>query len=146
MNPTPTITSTNASITPEAVCQELLGLLKKFKSHMATIAESHGLTTMQLHALHAIAEGYATMGKVAQTMHCDASNVTGIIDRLTALKLVTRQEDPRDRRVKTLQLTPHGKAILQQVIDELPVRLGCSRLSGPELSSLHGTIAKLVAD
>lgn len=146
MNPTRAITDASAPVTPTTVCQELLDLLKKFKSHMASIAEAHGLTTMQLHALHAIADGYATMGRVAQTMHCDASNVTGIVDRLTALELVTRQEDPRDRRVKLLQLTPHGEAILQQVVGELPERLGCSRLNEQELTSLHSSISKLIAD
>ena len=146
MNVPTAATNTDTQITPTAVCQELLDLLKKFKAHMARIAEEHSLTTMQLHALHAIADGYATMGKVAQTMHCDASNVTGIVDRLTSLKLVTRQENPDDRRVKTLQLTPHGQAVLQQIIDELPERLGCTRLSQQELISLHRSIAKLITD
>lgn len=144
MNSTPT--TTDARVTSDSVCQELLALLKKFKTHMAQISEKHGLTTMQLHALHAVADGHITMGKVAQTMHCDASNVTGIVDRLTALELVTRQEDPRDRRVKSLQLTPHGTAILQQITKELPERLGCSRLNQQELTSLHSNILKLIAD
>lgn len=112
---------------------------------MGQIADEHGLTTMQLHALHAIADGYTTMGKVAQTMHCDASNVTGIVDRLTALELVTRQEDPRDRRVKSLHLTSRGKAILQQVVEELPARLGCSRLNQQDLNALHSSVLKLIA-
>lgn len=145
MNPTSTADA-SAPVTPATVCQELLDLIKKFKIYMGQIAEQHGLTTMQLHALHAVAHGYVTMGKVAQTMHCDASNVTGIVDRLTALGLVTRQEDPHDRRVKSLQLTSRGKAILQQVVEELPERLGCSRLNQQELTSLHTTVMKLIAD
>lgn len=144
MNSTPT--TADARVTPESVCQELLDLLKKFKAQMGQVAEKHGLTTMQLHALHAVADGHITMGKVAQTMHCDASNVTGIVDRLTALGFVTRQEDPRDRRVKSLQLTPHGTAILHEVVAELPERLGCSRLNQQELISLHSSILKLIAD
>jgi len=146
MNVAPTTTGSSAPVTSATVCQELLDLLKKFKAHMGQVAEKYGLTTMQLHALHAIADGHVTMGKVAQTMHCDASNVTGIIDRLTALEFVIRQEDPRDRRVKSLQLTPRGSAILEHVLAELPERLGCSRLNQQELQSLHVSMTKLIAD
>lgn len=145
MNTASAATIVDTVVTPETACQGLLDLLKQFKAHMGQVAEKYGLTTMQLHALHAIADGHVTMGKVAQTMHCDASNVTGIIDRLTALEFVTRQEDPRDRRVKALQLTPRGKAILEHVLAELPERLGCARLNQQELNSLHATILKLVA-
>jgi DNA-binding MarR family transcriptional regulator len=146
MNRMPTITDADTTVTSTTVCQELLSLLKQFKAYMGQVAEKHGLTTMQLHALHAIADGHTTMGKVAQTMHCDASNVTGIVDRLTALQLVIRQEDPRDRRVKSLQLTPQGNTILQEVIAELPERLGCSRLNQQELNSLHSSVLKLITE
>lgn len=129
--------------TPTEVCQQLLKLLSGYKAHMMRLAEEYNLTMMQLHALHSIANGNRTMGKLAHVMHCDASNVTGIIDRLVAMSFVTRQEDPEDRRVKTLLLTARGEAILQRVMDELPVRLGCARLSDDELQTLHATIQKL---
>ena len=68
-------------ISNTALCMDILTLLKKFKAVLADIAEEHGLTPMQLAALRSIDEGYSTMGRVAQSMHCDASNATGIIDR-----------------------------------------------------------------
>jgi DNA-binding MarR family transcriptional regulator len=123
--------------TPDQLCSDMLALVKRFKSIMADIAEAHGLTPIQLGALHAIHEHSATMGRLAQTLHCDASNVTGIVDRLTVLELVTRQEDPNDRRVKTLQLTARGHKILQEIIVQLPSRLGCDRLSSAERDDLH---------
>ena len=49
-----------------------------------------------------------TMGELAQAMHCDNSNVTGIADRLEAAGLAERRPHERDRRVKTLVLTDDG--------------------------------------
>lgn len=125
------------------LCIDMLALLKRFKSIMADVAENHGLTTIQLGTLNAIKDGHTTMGKVAQTMHCDASNVTGIIDRLVQLQLVTRQEDAKDRRVKTLAMTQRGKDILDGVMAIMPERLGCTRLTAQERLGLHAMLLKI---
>lgn len=130
-------------ISAKEVCEDILNLLKKFKASLAEIAETHGLTTMQLAALHSIEGGYTTMGKLAQSMHCDASNATGIIDRLTALGLVVRQEDPSDRRVKLLQLTDKGRRVIDGVLELMPSRLGCDQLKPEERGCLHQAIRKL---
>lgn len=127
------------------VCDDLLMLLSSFKAQMVKMADEHGLTPMQLHALRVISEGTNTMSVMAQTMHCDASNVTGIVDRLLTLKLVTRKESEHDRRVKTVQLTANGRAILDHVVRDMPTRLGCDRLSQKELNSLHSSVQRLGA-
>ena len=131
-------------VSPNELCVTMLTLIKQFKAAIAELAESHGLTTIQLGALHAINEGHATMGRVAQTMHCDASNVTGIVDRLVQLQLVTRQEDASDRRVKSLALTQRGRNILDGVQSIMPERLGCTKLTAHERADLHGLLAKIV--
>src|ERR1700733_1896639 len=94
----------NMEITPEQVCQDLLGLIGRIKTSLARLSEKYDLTIMQVHALYAISQGDTTMGRVADTLHCDASNVTGIVDRLVASKLITRHEGEHDRRTKTLHL------------------------------------------
>lgn len=129
--------------TAQQVCEDLLSLLSKYKANMYKLAEEHGLTVMQLHALRTISDGNNTMGSIAQTMHCDASNVTGIIDRLLALKLVTRQESSQDRRVKTVELTSDGTALLNGIVKDMPERLGCTRLAQNELDAVHNAIDKL---
>jgi DNA-binding MarR family transcriptional regulator len=136
-------TETILNISSTELCKDLLKLLKRFKTTLADIAESYELTTMQLATLSAINDGYTTMGKVAQTMHCDASNVTGIVDRLVALELVTRHEGIRDRRVKTLGLTGRGQEILSEIMKIMPQRLGCDQLTDEERNTLHGTLAKI---
>jgi DNA-binding MarR family transcriptional regulator len=136
---------TSEKITDAVLCEQMLALLKRFKTALAEVAESHGLTSMQLAALRAISEGYASMGKVAQVMHCDNSNVTGIVDRLVSMELVNRQEDVRDRRVKTLALTPKGQSLVTEVTGLLPTRLGCSRLLDDERVCLHAALNRLIA-
>jgi DNA-binding MarR family transcriptional regulator len=48
------------------------------------------------------------MRRLALVMRCDPSNVTGLADRLEERGLVERRDDPSDRRVKGLALTPKG--------------------------------------
>ena len=45
------------------------------------------------------------MGELAQHMHCDNSNMTGIVDRLAERGLVERRPAEGDRRVKLVALT-----------------------------------------
>lgn len=130
-------------ITSEQVCQDLLGIIGRIKTSLATLSEKYDLTIMQVHALYAISQGDTTMGKVATTLHCDASNVTGIVDRLVAAGLITRQEGAHDRRTKTLHLTDHGLTAVGDIYSKLPSALGCSRLSDSERATLHHIVTKL---
>ena len=134
-------------VSEQTVCQDVASLMKFYKSRMAEFAEAHNLTPIQLYALGALnqtpGQDGMTMGKLAHTLHCDASNATGIVDRLVALQLLTRQENPADRRVKMLQLTATGQRILKALNAELPGRLNCHLLTADERVSLHNLISKL---
>src|ERR1700694_3147370 len=71
-----------------------------------------GLPPAQCHVLHLIEPGRPLpMRKLAETLSCDASNVTGLIDRLEERGLVARRPSADDRRVKDLRLTPAGERI-----------------------------------
>jgi DNA-binding MarR family transcriptional regulator len=59
------------------------------------------------------------MRRLAEGLGCDASNVTGIVDRLEERGLVRRQAAGHDRRVKELTLTAAGIAARAEVIDRL---------------------------
>ena len=59
------------------------------------------------------------MGRLARSLACDASNVTGIVDRLEARGLLERQPDEADRRLKVIALTPRGAAIRVRLIERL---------------------------
>jgi DNA-binding MarR family transcriptional regulator len=52
-----------------------------------------------------------TMSEVATVLHCDNSNVTGIVDVLEERGLATRQPSEADRRVKLIALTAEGRRV-----------------------------------
>src|SRR5947209_17383862 len=100
-------------------------LLMKFffaqRAHLPSSGTESGadfeLSPAQCHVLHLIEPGRPLpMRRLADTLSCDASNVTGLVDRLESRGLVQRQSSARDRRVKVLQLTPTGTRLRAQVL------------------------------
>lgn len=74
------------------------------------------LSPVQCHVLHLIQPDQPIpMGRLAETLACDASNVTGLVDRLESRGLIVRQASPADRRVKVLALTPTGARLREQL-------------------------------
>jgi MarR family transcriptional regulator, organic hydroperoxide resistance regulator len=71
---------------------------------------------MQGHAMRSIdpAEPVA-MSTLAESLACDASNVTGIVDKLETRGLVARQGAESDRRIKVLVLTEKGRHLRDQL-------------------------------
>ena len=55
------------------------------------------------------------MGDVAKAFSVTLPAVTHIIDRLEQKQFVVRGDDPADRRVYVLELTPQGKALVQEL-------------------------------
>jgi DNA-binding MarR family transcriptional regulator len=79
-----------------------------------------GLAPMQAFALRNLdPESPMAMSALADLLHCDNSNITGIADRLEAAGLVERRASERDRRVKTLALTDKGAETRAAVIEAM---------------------------
>lgn len=79
------------------------------KPRFMALAQEMGLAPMQLHALRLVEPGDGVpMSSLAGKLFCDASNVTGIVDRLEARGLIERRPSATDRRVKLLVLTDEG--------------------------------------
>ena len=79
-----------------------------------------GLSFPQAHALKVLRPGDPiAMRELAGGLHCDPSNITGIVDRLGDRGLVERGSAPGDRRVKTLMLTEEGAALRMRLLDRL---------------------------
>ena len=71
------------------------------------------LTIAQLKTLFFISNRGSTNSRsLAEALAVTPSNVTGIIDRLVEHQLVSRQEDPKDRRALQLRVTDKGESIL----------------------------------
>jgi DNA-binding MarR family transcriptional regulator len=76
-----------------------------------------GISFAQAHALRLLdPEEPMPMSALAERLFCDASNVTGIVDRLEARGLVERRSAEGDRRVKALGITPAGVELRNEVL------------------------------
>ena len=61
-------------------------LVLRLKPQLIEAASKHGLSAMQLHVLGLLSDDDPhPMSWIAMLLHCDGSNVTGIIDRLVAM-------------------------------------------------------------
>lgn len=67
-----------------------------------------------------------TMSEIANFLHCDNSNVTGIVDVLEEKGLVTRRPSEQDRRVKLIALSAEGRRVrarLMRAVERPPAWL-----------------------
>ena len=101
-------------------CWWLLQTAWRMKPFLIQIADFHKLTLAQLHLLLMIEPGQALpMNIISKFLGCDASNVTGLVDRLSARSLISRREHPTDRRVKAIELTKEGKMLRENLLRRL---------------------------
>jgi DNA-binding MarR family transcriptional regulator len=126
-----------------AVARRLHQITEDSRRSFDTAASDLGLTAPQARSVLRLFEPTA-MGDIAEHLACDASNVTGIVSRLSAHGLVTVSPGP-DRRVKVLELTARG----QQVRAELEQRVAgtapaMTRLNKVERRALLQLLDKLV--
>lgn len=99
-------------------------LLVKFffaqRAHVPSAGSAFELSPAQCHVLHLIEPGRPLpMSRLAGKLSCDASNVTGLVDRLESRGLVERQPSLQDRRVKALQLTPAGRQVRSKLLAQM---------------------------
>jgi DNA-binding MarR family transcriptional regulator len=99
-------------------------LLRRMHESFHARLREHDLTPPQAIALRNLAEGPVAMGAMADRLQCDASNMTGIADRLEERGLVERRADPADRRRVVLALTDEGRAQLGHGDEVVGERLG----------------------
>jgi MarR family transcriptional regulator, organic hydroperoxide resistance regulator len=117
------------------------------RAALPSLAAELDLSPAQCHVLHLIEPGRPVpMGELAGALSCDASNVTGLVDRLEARGLVARQASSVDRRVKVLTLTAAGRRVRAVLIERLTAppddRLG--RLSAQEQRLLVDLLRRIL--
>jgi DNA-binding MarR family transcriptional regulator len=105
------------------VCEAWQLLLKFFftqRTDLPSLASEFELSPAQCHILHLLEpDRPIPMGRLAEALACDASNVTGLVDRLESRGLIRRQPSAEDRRVKVLELTPAGARLRLAVLDRM---------------------------
>ncbi|MFE7580137.1 MarR family winged helix-turn-helix transcriptional regulator [Streptomyces gardneri] len=137
--------STTTSGTPTKLqLMELLAAIGTAQwRDFAAAAAHHGLTSTQAKVLAQL-NGPLPMRALATLLVCDASNVTGIIDRLEARALVRREPDPSDRRVKNVVATDEGRDIIRRVREEMQATSGAlDTLDAAESTTLYDLLARL---
>ncbi|MFI9318452.1 MarR family winged helix-turn-helix transcriptional regulator [Kitasatospora aureofaciens] len=114
------MTSTTPPPAPTSIelMDQLAQAAAAYYRSFATVAAARGLTLMQGKVLSLLRRPMP-MRTLAELLACDASNVTGIVDRLEAHGLVRREVDPADRRVKRVILTEDGERTVQEIRAEL---------------------------
>lgn len=77
----------------------------------------YGLTAAQYNVLNVLAPESTGMSQRELSDHLvvDRSNVTGLLDRMEKAGWVRRADDPKDRRVYRVTLTPAGRKLWTKV-------------------------------
>jgi DNA-binding MarR family transcriptional regulator len=99
---------------------QLLRVAIYAKHGLMDIAEKHNLTVMQMYTLCLLDDNKSVpMNSLSCMLNCDASNVTGIVDRLFSHKYIKREENPHDRRAKLITLTAKGAKICEKISESI---------------------------
>jgi DNA-binding MarR family transcriptional regulator len=128
-----------------AIYQCSVSLAAKYRHAIAKLAESFDLTGAQLGALCMLeADTSVPMKHLCVLLTCDASNITGIIERLVHRDLILREDDSDDRRVKMIRLTQKGIHLRQLAIAHLEEAgpLGIAQLTTTEKQQLATLLSK----
>src|SRR5713226_8408561 len=97
----------------------------RLEAHFTELAAQYGLSAVQAKVLLVLQpDGAVTMRMLAGQLQYDASNLTGVIDRLEAMEAVRRQSHPSDRRAKGVILTAEGERIRQEFWERLTSNTG----------------------
>jgi DNA-binding MarR family transcriptional regulator len=71
----------------------------------------------------------AAVGELAQTLRCDRSNVTRLIDRASTRSLFRRRGGQEDGRVTVVELTPEGERLARRFLAALEAQTAALRAS-----------------
>jgi DNA-binding MarR family transcriptional regulator len=134
----------DAAVKQRAAVEDAWALMGRFfwrqRPRMVRVAGEFGLSPPQLFALRTLEPGNPVpMSALATALHCDNSNVTGLVDGLEAQGLVERRSAQHDRRVRMLVVTERGaevRARLADVMQEVP----------PELAALSAADQRALRD
>jgi DNA-binding MarR family transcriptional regulator len=108
------------SAAADGLAAEAWGLLVPlvYPPRFIEIAHKLGVTPPLLGALRFL-EQPQTMGRMAELLRCDPSNVTGIVDALEDRDLAARRPSADDRRVKVVELTAAGRKLRVRAVEEM---------------------------
>ncbi|QIP83216.1 MarR family transcriptional regulator [Streptomyces sp. Tu 2975] len=113
---------------------------------LAAAAAVQGLTMTQAKMLILLRQPLP-MRALAGLLACDASNITGLVDRLEAHGLVSRHLDPADRRIKNVVATDKGLEAVRVIRADMRASSAAfNRLDDEGRRSLYELLGRLHPD
>jgi len=105
-----------SSNTLAASLQEWFGIFRRnLMRNIFAYAKDRGLTMAQFGALlHIFHKGACGVSDIGSDLGVTNSAASQMLERLVQQKIITRSEDPADRRVKQIVLTDKGRQILEE--------------------------------
>lgn len=134
----PDTTDPDAHLADDVV-QLLVAMGARLSQHFAARAAEFGLSAAEGKVLLVLEPDAAlSMRAIARKLGYDASNLTGIVDKLEDRGTVERCPDPSDRRVKAIIATDHGRYLSERLSDRLHTDAGPVRaLTDSQLRELR---------
>ena len=90
----------------------MMGAVHRMEAHLESALGGAGLSLAKFRVLSHLVEAKepVPLSTLAERCSCVRSNMTQLVDRLEAERLVERMSDPNDRRSVLAALTPEGLA------------------------------------
>ncbi|MET8539669.1 MarR family transcriptional regulator [Kitasatospora sp. NPDC004799] len=140
----------DATQQPDEITREVVDLMANlvalFHREYEDAAAARSLTGAQAKVLALLRRGPMPMRQIAQTLSCEPSNITGIVDRLESRGFVTREADRHDRRVKLVAATDTGAAASEELRESLNfAREPLAALGPDERTALRDLLRRMLA-
>ena len=133
---------------PDDLWPTMVEFLLAMRNWWVALCAEVDLTAAQGHALRVLdPKRPVAMSALAEALVCDASNVTGIVDKLESRGLIARQGSDLDRRVKQLAVTEKGAQVRDQLIaGAMKAPASIASLSGDAKARLAGLLRTLMTE
>ena len=133
--------------TPAPLAFLMLGTVHEMEARHESSLGQVGLSLAKFGVLARLAEAGEplALGSLAERCSCVRSNMTQLVDRLEADKLVERIDDPNDRRSIKAALTPEGRSRYEdgvRLLDDAE-RDAFARLADPDRDLLSRLLRML---
>lgn len=128
----------------DALMERLARAAAGYYRDLTAAAAMHGLTMTQAKMLILLRQQPLPMRALAGRLACDASNITGLVDRLEARGLVSRHADAADRRIKNVVATEEGREAVRLIrADMRATSAAFARLDEEDRRSLYDLLGRL---
>jgi DNA-binding MarR family transcriptional regulator len=118
-------------------------LFDRVKHTIREVGDELGVSMAQLDVLRRLqAQGPTRMSRLAEMLNCEASNLTGLVDKLESRGMVERRSDPEDRRIRVLAVTPEGERVGHEAWLALTQRCPFMNISDEKRAALYDLLTE----